>query len=204
MHSTLDTWASRSVVSLRSGSAPPSITFQHCDPADRADSGDNHTGPTGCLGSTELFESVNDLPHPSSRPPPYTLANFLSNAPSPTWVFSIVLGTACADCRDGRTWVPNLVRENCGGLLMTTAIMTLDSVLELSVEQLIRALNKKPFMEYTGVQSRVPPTSRALVATLTAEVRSSGRCGSSSFDGVLSRSMHWRSEPMTSSTRWFP
>jgi len=49
--------------------------------------------------------------------------------------------------------------------------MTPDPVLELSVEQLIRALNKKLFMEYARVRSAVPPTSRALVATLAGEVR---------------------------------
>ena len=50
-------------------------------------------------------------------------------------------------------------------------IMTTDSVLELSVEQLIGALNKKLFMECARVQSELPPTSRASVDTLTAEVR---------------------------------
>ena len=49
--------------------------------------------------------------------------------------------------------------------------MTIDAALELSVEQLISALNKKIFMECTRVQSMTAPTSRALVATLTAEVR---------------------------------
>jgi len=47
-----------------------------------------------------------------------------------------------------------------------------DAALELSVEQLISALNKKLFMECTRVQAAMPPMSRALVATLTAEVRS--------------------------------
>ena len=52
--------------------------------------------------------------------------------------------------------------------------MALDSVLKLSVEQLIRALNKKLFTECTKVQSTVPPASSALVATLRAEVSTSG------------------------------
>jgi len=50
--------------------------------------------------------------------------------------------------------------------------MTPDPVLDLSVEQLISALNKKLFMEYERVQSTVPPASRALAARLRAEVRS--------------------------------
>ena len=53
--------------------------------------------------------------------------------------------------------------------------MTLDPILELSVEQLVRTLNEKLLMEYTRVQAAVPPLSRALVATLTLEVRSSER-----------------------------
>jgi len=51
----------------------------------------------------------------------------------------------------------------------------LDTVLELSVEQLVTALNKKLLMECTRVQSAVPPPSRAFVATLTAEVRPNER-----------------------------
>jgi len=50
--------------------------------------------------------------------------------------------------------------------------MALDVVLELSVEQLISALNKKLFIEFTDVRSKVPPVSRTSVAALTAEVRS--------------------------------
>ena len=50
--------------------------------------------------------------------------------------------------------------------------MTLDLVLELSVEQLIRALNEKLFMEFARLQSTVSPASRVLVASLTAEVQS--------------------------------
>ena len=46
-----------------------------------------------------------------------------------------------------------------------------DPAPELSIEQLIGALNKKLFMEYIRVRSAMPPISRALVATLTAEVR---------------------------------
>ena len=47
-----------------------------------------------------------------------------------------------------------------------------DATLELSVEQLIGALNKKLFVECAQVQSAMPPMSRTLVATLTAGVRS--------------------------------
>ena len=50
--------------------------------------------------------------------------------------------------------------------------MALDAALELSVEQLISALNKKLFMECARVQSAMPTISRALVAKLTTEVRS--------------------------------
>jgi len=50
--------------------------------------------------------------------------------------------------------------------------MVPDAALELSVEQLISALNKKLFMECTRVQAAIPPMSRAPVATLTAEVQS--------------------------------
>ena len=56
----------------------------------------------------------------------------------------------------------------------TTSILTTmnpEVALELSVEQLISALNKELFMEYTRAQSAISPTSRALVATLSAEVR---------------------------------
>ena len=57
----------------------------------------------------------------------------------------------------------------------STTIMTLDPVLELSLEQLVRALNKKLLMECTRVQSAMPPPSRALVVTLTVEVRPNER-----------------------------
>jgi len=50
--------------------------------------------------------------------------------------------------------------------------MTPDAALELSIEQLVGTLNKKLFMECTRVQSAMPPASRALVVTLTHEVRS--------------------------------
>ena len=56
-------------------------------------------------------------------------------------------------------------------LLLITTVMTPDAILELSIEQLIRALNKKLFMEYTRVGLAMPPMSRTLVATLAAEVR---------------------------------
>ena len=51
--------------------------------------------------------------------------------------------------------------------------MALDVDPELSVEQLVSALNKKLFMEFASVQSTVPPTSPTLVAALTAQVWSS-------------------------------
>ena len=52
-------------------------------------------------------------------------------------------------------------------------MMVPDAALELSVEQLISTLDKKIFMECARVQAAVvPPMSRALVATLTAEVQS--------------------------------
>ena len=75
--------------------------------------------------------------------------------------------------------------------------MIFDSVLELSVEQLIRALNKKLLMECMGIQSTLPPTSRALVDMLTAEVRPNELKGSLSFDEILPRSTLWRREPKT-------
>ena len=66
-----------------------------------------------------------------------------------------------------------LVHVNCGGPPeLTVTIMSPDPILELSVEQLIKALNKKLFTECARIQSTVPPASRALVATLAAEVRS--------------------------------
>jgi len=53
----------------------------------------------------------------------------------------------------------------------TTTTMMSGTALELSVEQLIGALDKKLFMESTRVQSAMPPMSRAQVTTLTAEVQ---------------------------------
>ena len=44
--------------------------------------------------------------------------------------------------------------------------------LELSIEQLIDALNEKLFTECTKIESTTPPVSRTRVATLAAEVRS--------------------------------
>jgi len=46
-------------------------------------------------------------------------------------------------------------------------------VFELSIEQLIGVLNKKLSMECTRLQSSMPHVSRALVAELAAEVRTS-------------------------------
>jgi len=45
-----------------------------------------------------------------------------------------------------------------------------DAALELSIEQLIGALNKKLFVECAGVQSMMLPTSPSLVAKLASEV----------------------------------
>jgi hypothetical protein len=46
-----------------------------------------------------------------------------------------------------------------------------DAILELSVEQLIDALNEKLFMECARVQAQVPPISRDSVAAVAVEVR---------------------------------
>jgi len=64
------------------------------------------------------------------------------------------------------------VAPTATGYQLTATMMVPDTALELSVEQLISALNKKLFMEYARVQSAISPTSRAPVATLTAEVQS--------------------------------
>ena len=55
---------------------------------------------------------------------------------------------------------------------MTPDVVLELAVEELSVEQLISALNKKLFIELTTVQSKVPPASRTFTAASTAEVRS--------------------------------
>jgi len=55
---------------------------------------------------------------------------------------------------------------------LNATIMTPDAALEFPIEQLIGALNKKLFMECARVRSTMRPISRALVAMLTAEVRS--------------------------------
>ena len=54
--------------------------------------------------------------------------------------------------------------------VLVAVTMSLDSVLELSVEQLIKALNEKLFMECKRVQLTIPPISRGLVTKLTSEV----------------------------------
>ena len=53
-------------------------------------------------------------------------------------------------------------------------IMAPDTALELSIEQLIGALNEKLFMECERVQAAMPPVSRALVAKLSAKVQYRG------------------------------
>jgi len=50
--------------------------------------------------------------------------------------------------------------------------MAADATLELSIEQLISALDKKLFIECEQVQSEMSLISRALVPTLTVKVRS--------------------------------
>lgn len=62
--------------------------------------------------------------------------------------------------------------NHCDTLPKATTTMTPDAALELSVEQLIDALNQKLFMECTQARAAMPPRSRALAATLTAKVRS--------------------------------
>lgn len=46
------------------------------------------------------------------------------------------------------------------------------ATLELSIEQLIDALNKRLFIECARLQTAMPPTSRAQITALTDEVRS--------------------------------
>ena len=70
-----------------------------------------------------------------------------------------------------------------------------DIVPELSIEQLIGALNKKLSTECTRVQSALPPESRALVTTLAAEVRSSEQRESLGVDDAIYRSTPWKSGP---------
>ena len=57
------------------------------------------------------------------------------------------------------------------GYKLTATMMVPDAALELSVEQLISALDNKLFMEYARVQAEMPPMSQAPVAKLTAEVQ---------------------------------
>jgi hypothetical protein len=51
-------------------------------------------------------------------------------------------------------------------------MITPEQILELSVEQLIKALNKKLFMECAKVQAQVPPIYRDSLATVAVEVSS--------------------------------
>ena len=75
--------------------------------------------------------------------------------------------------------------------MFVAATMSLDSVLELSVEQLIRALNEKLFMECKRVQLSVPPISRGSATKLTSEVRAIQRTAdeSASVDVMFHRLM---------------
>ena len=59
-----------------------------------------------------------------------------------------------------------------GVTVFVAPTMSLDSALELSVEQLIRALNKKLFMEWKRVQLSAPRASCTLATKFTSEVRS--------------------------------
>ena len=85
----------------------------------------------------------------------------------------------------GQSMVPRCGADQLGAcelryalLLNFTTTMVLDPTLELSVEQLISASNKKIFMECTSLQSTVaPPPSRTLVTALTSEVRLGGLKG---------------------------
>ena len=74
--------------------------------------------------------------------------------------------------------------STCAGqvnsLIATT--MTPDITLEHSVEQLISALNKKLLMECARVRPQTLQISRALVVTLTAEVRLRSWGGNSNSD----------------------
>ena len=72
--------------------------------------------------------------------------------------------------------------------------MVPDATLELSVEELIDALNKKLFMEYGQVQSAMSPMSRALVATLATKVQSLRKNQTSNVNDMFRRSMPWRKE----------
>ena len=64
--------------------------------------------------------------------------------------------------------------------------MALDVALEFSVEQLISALNKKLFTEFTSVRMKVPYATRTSVATLATEVQWSTKLKTSlSFDEIL-------------------
>ena len=79
--------------------------------------------------------------------------------------FNIVEDRSAGD-RGGHV-LPRLTRAT-----MTPEVVIPDAALELSLEQLISALDKKLFRECTRIRSAMPPPSRSLVATLTAEVRS--------------------------------
>ena len=81
--------------------------------------------------------------------------------------------------------------------------MALDAALELSVEQLIGASNKKIFMECTRVQLMTPFATCASVAALTAEVRSNELKWREPprVDEIVFRSTAWKNERKTSYTK---
>lgn len=60
-----------------------------------------------------------------------------------------------------------------GATVFIPTTMSFDPVLELSVKQLIRALNEKLFMECKRMHLAMPPVSRTLATNLASEVRSS-------------------------------
>ena len=87
--------------------------------------------------------------------------------------------------------------------MFAAATMSLDPVLELSVEQLIKALNEKLFMECKRTQLAIPSISRGSAAQLTSEVRTIQQTAdeSASVDMMFRRLMLWRNEPKTFFTK---
>lgn len=64
-----------------------------------------------------------------------------------------------------------------------------NATLELSIEQLIGALNKRLFIECARLQAAMPPTSRVQIAALTDEVRSLILEGNFNDNNLFCRSM---------------
>ena len=63
------------------------------------------------------------------------------------------------------------------GRCWTTTVMTPDATLELSLEQLISALDKKLFGECARIRSTIPLAPRTMAAAFTAQVRFRERKG---------------------------